>query len=146
MNDLRIFRDMKVFIVDDDYFCSNIYKQELLHIGFSNFYLYKNGEECLKNISIQPDIIVLDYDMAAINGLQLIRMIKKTYPSIYMLMISGQRENQIALSALEYGASAFIHKDGNELAQLRLTVNKIVTKYKQRFNLNKHLQYARSAV
>jgi DNA-binding NarL/FixJ family response regulator len=143
MNTQRIFRDLKVFIVDDDHFCSNIYKQELLHIGFSNFYLYKSGEECLNNLSLLPDIIIVDYDMATIDGLQLIQKIKKAHPYIYMLMVSGQQETKIALNAIEYGASAYIHKDGNELAQIRSSVNKIVSKYQQHYCLSKHLQYAR---
>ena len=146
MNYLRIFKDLKVFIVDDDYFCSNIYKQELSYAGFCNFYLFKNGEECLKNISILPDIIVLDYDMATIDGLQVIKIIKKMYPSINMVMVSGKKEKQVALEAMEHGAAAFIRKDGNELEQLSMAANKIVAKYQHHFSLSKHLQYpARTA-
>lgn len=141
MNDLRIFKDIKIFIVDDDYFCSNIYKQELSHQGFCNFYLFKNGEECLKNISILPDIIVIDYDMATLDGLQVTKAIKKMYPFIYLVMVSGQKEKQVAIDAIENGATAFIRKDGTELTQLSMAANKIVSKYQQHFNLSKHLLY-----
>lgn len=141
MNYLRIFKDLKVFIVDDDYFCSNVYKQELSYAGFINFYLFKNGEECLKNISLLPDIIVLDYDMANLDGLQVIKIIKKMYPFINLVMVSGKKEKEVAFQAIENGAAAFIRKDGNELEQLNQAASRIVAKYQHHFSLSKHLQY-----
>ena len=121
-------KDLKVFIVDDDCFCRNIYKQQLTNMGFWDIYMFHNGEECLKNIFMQPDIIVLDYNMAAIDGLEVVKIIKRSYPQIRMLMISGQKEKQVALDALRYGASAYISKDGKELDLLSVITNRIVTK------------------
>ena len=129
-------KDIKVFIVDDDCFCRNIYKQQLTNMGFSRIYMFKNGEECLSNISILPDIIILDYDMATLDGLQVLKIIKKSYPLITLLMISGQQEKHVAADALKYGASAYICKDGKELEMLSTVTNNIVSG--QAFNTVNH--------
>lgn len=142
MNNSRILKDLKVFIVDDDYFCCNVYKHELMHIGLTNFYLFDSGEECLKNMTILPDIILLDYDMATLDGLQVIKTIKKNYPTTDIVMISGRKENHVAMEALEYGATTFILKDGNEMTHLNFAVSKIVSRYARHFSLNKHIKTA----
>ena len=141
-NNSRILKDLKVFIVDDDYFCCNVYKHELMHVGLSNFYLFDSGEECLKNMTILPDIIVLDYDMARLDGLQVIKAISGNYPSTHILMISGRKDNNVANEALLHGATAFIHKDGNEMTHLNFAVSKIISRYARHYSLNKHLKAA----
>lgn len=120
-------KKLKVFIVDDDSFCRNIYKQQLKNIGFSNIYTFTNGEECLSNMFIQPDIILLDYDMVTLDGLQILKIIKTAFPDITMLMISAKKEKQVALDAMEYGASAYISKDGKELETLALIAGCLLT-------------------
>lgn len=107
--------NLKVFIVDGDCRCRNVYKQKLRNMGFSKIYTFTNGEECLSNMFIQPDVIVLNYDMVTCDGLQILKIIKIAFPEIMILMISERGEEQIALEAMAYGASAYISKNGKEL-------------------------------
>ena len=107
--------NLKVFIVDDNGFCRNMYKQQLRNIGFNKIYTFANGEECLSNMFIQPDVIILDYDMVTLDGLQILKIIKTAFPEITILMISGKNEKQVAIDAMAYGASAYISKDGKEV-------------------------------
>lgn len=131
---------MKVFIVDDDHFCSNLYKHSLSQTGLSNFYLFDNGEECLRNMPLLPDIILLDNDMANMDGLQVIKHIRSYNPFVHVLMVSGRRENHVAVEALASGAATFILKDGNETSHLNYVVGKIVGNYARRFSLSKHIK------
>lgn len=133
---------MKVFIVDDDLFCSNLYKHSLAQSGLSNIYLFQSGEECLRNMSMLPDIVLLDNDMANMDGLQVIKHIRSQNPFIHVLMVSGRKEGYIAVEALASGAATFILKDGNETSQLNYVVNKIVSNYTRRFSLSKHIKTA----
>jgi CheY-like chemotaxis protein len=97
-------------------------------MGFWDIYMFHNGEECLKNIFMQPDMIVLDYDMAELDGIQVVKLVKRSYPLTRMLMVSGQKEKQVALDALRHGASAYISKDGKELDVLSTITTRIVAK------------------
>ena len=144
-NGSRILKDLKVFIVDDDYFCCNVFKHELMHAGLTNFYLFDSGEKCLKNMAILPDIIVLDYDMAKLDGIQVIKAIAGNYPSTHILMISGRKDNKVADEAMEHGAAAFIHKDGNEMMHLNFAVSKIISRYARHYSLTKHLKTAEAS-
>ena len=133
---------MKVFIVDDDLFCSTLYKHSLAQSGLSTIYLFQSGEECLRNLSMLPDIVLLDNDMANMDGLQVIKHIRNQNPFIHVLMVSGRKEGNIAVEALASGAATFILKDGNETSQLNYVVNKIVSNYTRRFSLSKHIKTA----
>ena len=129
-------KDMTVFIVDDDRFCSNMYKQHLMKMGFVNIQTFNSGEECLCSIAAQPDLMIVDYDMAALNGLQVMQIVKRLYPQIDILMISGRKEPKIATDAMRYGAAAYIKKDGKELEMLSAAANNIVAR--QRYNMNRY--------
>lgn len=142
MNSSRVLRNMKVFIVDDDLFCSNLYRHSLSQTGLQNIFLFQTGEECLRNITMSPDIVLLDNDMANMDGLQVIKHIRSRNPFIHVLMVSARKENHIAVEALASGAATFILKDGNETAHLNYAVNKIISNYARRFSLSKHIKTA----
>lgn len=70
-----------IFIIDDDKVYLSIMKN-LLEKNFSNsnIYLYDNGFDALDNLlNIKPNLILLDYDMPLINGLDLLQKIKKDF-------------------------------------------------------------------
>lgn len=54
----------------------------------------ENLDELLDN-SIEILIIVVDYQMPKLNGAELIRSVKKKYPSIKCVMLSGQANDLI---------------------------------------------------
>lgn len=118
---------LKVFIVDDSIFCRHMYKQHLLNLGFTNIYLFENGEACLRNMNLSPDLILLDYDMGELNGMQVLQEVKSTYPSIHLLMISARKDSELANDALRNGAMYYITKNDNDLEMISMATAKIVT-------------------
>lgn len=119
---------LKVFIVDDDWFCRQLYHQHLLNLGIKDILLFDNGEDCLKNLDIQqPDMILLDYNMKPYNGLEVMKKIKMLYPGIYLLMISGQSDVQVAMNALQHGAYDYIIKGEHEIETIKKVTTIIMT-------------------
>jgi DNA-binding NarL/FixJ family response regulator len=57
-----------------------------------------------------PDIIILEMDIPEINGIATLRRIKKEYPSIRVLIYSGQSEDVYALSTIRAGAFGYLSK------------------------------------
>ena len=109
-----------IFIVDDDlsylYSMSTLLKKNPLY----KVYCYTNGEDCLKNIKLNPFIIILDYFLNsgkpdAINGLEVLKKIKH---KTKVIMLSGQKTLEIATSSLNLGAYTYIIKDINALASV----------------------------
>lgn len=77
--------------------------------------MFENSAECLSNIHIVPDLILLDFDAPPGNGLDVVKEVKKQYPQIHMLMISAQKEVKVVVDAIRNGVSGYIMKDENQL-------------------------------
>lgn len=119
---------LKVFIVDDDPICKELYRQYLINIGLEDIQLFDNGQDCLNALTQNPDIILLDHQMAPMDGLETLKKIKRFNPDIYLVFISGQHDLQVAVNALKYGAFDYVIKGaaGNKAAIVGV-IEKIIT-------------------
>ena len=125
-NSVEKAQNLKLFIVDDDPFCRMLYHQHLTNIGFKNNILFDNGVDCINELSQQPDIIFIDYDMKPYNGLEILRIIKRFNPNIYLLIISAQKDMHVAINALKYGAFDYIVKGDKELETISNVIDNIL--------------------
>ncbi len=72
----------------------------------------KNGLELLTFMQIRcPDVVILDYNMPVLNGIQTALEIKKKFHHVRVIILSMYSEEEIVLHALENGAHAFLSKD-----------------------------------
>ncbi len=118
-------KNLKIFVVDDDPFCAELYKEHLMSTGYANITSYNNGQDCINNLTEQPDIIFLDYNMAPLDGLEVLKKIKRFSPDIYLVVLSGQEDMQVAINALKYGAFDYIIKGESDLAMINVVLQKI---------------------
>lgn len=99
-----------ILIVDDERDIQILYSQILTLYGF-DVTILSNGMEAIeyyKNIREKPDIIIMDYYMPFINGLEALKVILTINPYQKVLMISGTMN--IKIKALEMGATGFEFK------------------------------------
>lgn len=126
---------IKLFLVDDDAFY--LKSLEIDFLQRADFYIetFTTGEQCLENLSHNPDIIVLDYyldsiDKKAINGIQTLDKIKAANSDIPVVMLSSQDKIDVAIECMHHRAFDYVVK--SETAFMRL--QKIITtifKYKK---------------
>lgn len=114
-----------VFIVDDDPFTCLVYKKHLSNLGFNDVHHFLSGVDCLDNLYLNPDIILLDHQMSQITGFEILKKIKRFNPNISVIMVSGQEDMTTALDALRYGAFDYIIKDNTEISKIEKTLEKI---------------------
>lgn len=79
----------------------------------------KRGREVLPKIaSTDPDVVLLDVRMPEMDGLTCLDLIRKRFPLIKVVMLSGSEDPDIIEAALRRGASAFVTKqiDPRDLA------------------------------
>jgi len=118
--------DAKIFLVDDDVLCLNLYKQFLKQLGYNNIFLFDNGNDCLTHLDItKPDIIFLDYNMDELNGIDVLKQIKKFDPSITVLFISGQEDIEIAVNTIKHGALDYIVKSSLSTEKMKSIMERI---------------------
>lgn len=116
----------KFFIVDDDIFCANLYEQYLRNLHFTNITTFNNGNDCLNNLSQNPDIIFLDHNMDDISGFDVLKKIKRYNPNIYVVMVSGQENMKTTVDALKYGAFDYLIKDANVSERMKAVIETII--------------------
>lgn len=117
--------EMKIFLVDDDQFSMNMYRQHLLNKGYSNITTFSNGTECLNALTQMPELVFLDHSMEILTGLEVLKKIKRFNPDIYVVFISGQDDLETAVNSLKFGAFDYIVKGQNDLARITQVVEKV---------------------
>lgn len=116
---------MRIFLVDDDAFCMNIYKQHLNSLGYYDVMSFSNGPDCLNNLSSKPDVIFLDHGMDYLTGLEVLKKIRTYDPGIFVVLLSGQANLLTAVKALKLGATDYIVKGAYELVNITKVLNAI---------------------
>ncbi|QGQ98165.1 response regulator [Paenibacillus psychroresistens] len=88
-----------------------------------------HGLEALQFVAEQPvDIIMTDIRMPFMSGIELIEILKRQYPFIHVIILSGHSDFEFAQKAIQYGATDYLLKPVHfpSLSQsLGLLVNKL---------------------
>jgi two-component system chemotaxis response regulator CheY len=104
---------LRVMIVDDDDGMRKLMRRTLERMGFSQIYTAKDGLEGLQLARSQrPDVIVSDYDMPNMHGLQFLKAVRDE-PELgktAFVMLSGVANDKVIERAGELGANSIIAK------------------------------------
>jgi DNA-binding response OmpR family regulator len=70
-----------------------------------------DGEEGLMVVERErPDLVLLDYMMPRMNGLEVLKDIKKHWPATYVIIMTGKGSEKVAVTLMKAGASDYISK------------------------------------
>jgi DNA-binding NarL/FixJ family response regulator len=87
--------------------------KEILSEGFDKLMLDETttGYELINNVqNNQYDLVLLDSSLPDINGLEVLKEIKKKKPKLPVLIVSMYPEEQYALRAMKAGAQGYLTK------------------------------------
>ncbi|TCK60476.1 response regulator [Seleniivibrio woodruffii] len=102
--------DEKILIVDDDDELRSNIDEILVVAGFQTRQA-SGASEAMKMIQADcPDLIIVDYMMPEINGMELISSVKKSHPSVKIIMITAFAAIESAVEAMKKGADDYISK------------------------------------
>lgn len=85
-----------------------------------------NGREAIdKARELRPDLIVLDFSMPVMNGLEAARLLKKILPEVPVIMLTAHENAFSDLVARAAGVSAVISKENSRdlVTQARTLLN-----------------------
>ena len=125
-----------IFIVEDNSVYNKIIVNHLRSHKLVRTESFLSGEECLKNLYRKPDIIIQDYILDGINGIDVLKATKKKYPDTEFVFLSGQDNIEVAINSMKFGAFDYIVKDQNALVKLTDKINKIMISH-ELINSNK---------
>jgi DNA-binding NtrC family response regulator len=98
----------KILVVDDEPSNRTILAQELTHKGFA-VDTVRGGKEALARIeSAPPDLVILDYMMPDLSGLEVLQELRRKGNDIPVIMITAYSSVERAVEAMKVGAYDFI--------------------------------------
>lgn len=121
-----------IFIVDDDPFI-NMLVVKRFSSPDCELIAFMSGEECLSELSKNPDLIILDYffihsEKEIMNGLEVLEKVKELRPDIPVIMLSGQDRGEVVLELARKGIADYIIKDNNLIENLSASINELFSK------------------
>ena len=128
-----------IFIIEDSVVYKDLIVGHLQSKKYNNLKTFSNAEDCLKEINLKPDLIVLDYTFEGISGLELMRKVKKELPEVDFIFISGQNDVEVAVNLMKLGAADYVVKNEKAPYQLVKSIEQLlqITKSKK---MNKGFQ------
>jgi two-component system chemotaxis response regulator CheY len=105
--------NMRILIVDDSRAMRMIVRRTLRQAGFDGCAEVEaaNGREALDQVqAVAPDLILSDWNMPEMNGLELLRELKRRGSSATFGFVTSESSPDMQVAALQEGALFFITK------------------------------------
>jgi len=102
-----------VLLADDEEDIRDVLRISLSDMGYK-VYSAQNGEEALQIFqTVMPMIVITDIKMPGMDGIELLKKIKRENPDTEVIMITGHGDMELAIKSLKYKAVDFITKPIN---------------------------------
>ncbi len=125
-----------LLVIDDDEEILTLMKRTLEKEGY-DVHGASDGTEGLNIIEkTRVDVIITDIQMNGLNGIEVFQHAKKMYTDIEGIMVTGHKDQQLAIQAVRAGAIDYITKPIN-LDDLIFAIQKAI----ERINLNRNRLY-----
>jgi DNA-binding NtrC family response regulator len=111
-----------ILMVDDEPQILNAFKRALRREPYI-LMTASSGAEALSLLEAREvSLVISDYNMPEMNGLEFFKTVKGLYPHLLTIMLTGQAQLEVAVQAInEAGVYKFIQKPWNDV-DLKLTI------------------------
>ena len=100
----------KVLLVDDEKDFNEMLSLRLKEVGEKITVAY-SGQEALDTLEkADMDVVILDIKMPGMDGIQTLREIKKQFPLVEVIMLTGHGSTETAVEGMKLGAFDYLLK------------------------------------
>jgi len=130
-------KPLKVVIVDDEAAHLRLIKRAINKaLPSASVDFFEEAGPCLESLDeISPDVIITDYLMAGMNGIEFIEALNRQNKDIPVIMITGQGNENIAVQAMKLGARDYLVKTPNCFTLLPSVIEKVLRERKLKESL-----------
>jgi ActR/RegA family two-component response regulator len=101
-----------VLIVEDDPNDTLLEAKALERFGIKQIYAVETAEHALEVLAKEScDIVLIDYNLPGMHGLNLVERVRELQPETRLIVVTGVRDERLAVSAIKAGAVDFLCKD-----------------------------------
>ena len=127
---------MKIFVVEDDLIFAKSIKYYLSLDHDNDIEHFSNGKDALSNKYKNPDLIILDYNLPGMNGMEVMKGFHKYNNKTFVILMSAQNDIKIAVNLMKEGAFDYYVKDGDLKDRLWMSMEKIkkLTNYESKID------------
>jgi len=107
------FGGMRVLIVEDIFEAMNLLRTMLHDLGITQVFTAKDGKEALDflgEFDEEIDMIICDWNMPRMTGLELLNQVRTVDPDIPFLMVTGIADRDSVVAAKSAGVTGYIVK------------------------------------
>jgi two-component system, chemotaxis family, chemotaxis protein CheY len=104
---------IKVLVVDDQLTIRSLVRGGLQQLGFKEIEEAPDGEEALRHLIIKPvQLVISDYNMPKLDGLNLLRAIRTHEPikKTAFIMLTGRADKELVQKAVQFGVNNYLVK------------------------------------
>ncbi len=105
-----------VFVVDDSPSMRHVIKTTFVKLKFNIIGEADDGEEALEKLSAMqtlPDLISVDQEMPKMDGVQTTKELKKKFPKLKIIFITGHAEAHLVKEVIQLGVQSYVVKPFN---------------------------------
>ena len=133
----------RFFVVDDDRHYARLLSYRIDKAEDHEVSVYHCGEDALDALEADPpDLVLLDIMMPGIGGMETLRRLKLFKPDLPVVMISAQGTADVAVEAMQAGATDYITKGTDDLVKLDVVVRGL----KEKVALTREVERLRTEV
>ncbi len=133
-SEILSMREGSVFLVDDNSMYLNILEAALKKVlPNATVFCFQSGEKAIAELDRKPFLILLDYDLAGVNpnvmnGISVLKAIKKVCADTQVIMLSGVEDAKIITTSMKHGAFDYIIKGEKAMFDVRHRLTSILRK------------------
>ncbi len=111
---------MKIYLIEDDPIYAEFIGKALKSDPANELKTFYSGEECLKALtSALPDVMIIDYKLPGISGIDLYEKIKpRITEKNKVILLSSLDDGNMVLSFIQRGVRDYVIKDENVIDSL----------------------------
>jgi two-component system chemotaxis response regulator CheY len=105
--------DLSVLIIDDEASVTRLAKMMLADLKVTQVYVAKDGREALDflgHFEEDIDVIICDWNMPRLSGLQLLQQIRTVNPEVPFVMLTGRNDMDSVIAARDGGVTSYLLK------------------------------------
>jgi DNA-binding NtrC family response regulator len=104
----------KILVVDDEKEYANVLAERLQIKGYQTKACYSGKEALVTLRDCDMDVVVLDLVMPEMDGIDVLKEIKKVKPQVEVIMLSGKATREDAIRGIQSGAFEHLGKPCND--------------------------------